>query len=375
MTIIWRYLLSEYFKVLIFCVLAIIAVLLTTRIDDIAQFATIGPELHLLLTFIFLQIPYILPIALPIACLISAIILIQQLSHTHELTALRASGLSLWDILSPLLCAAALLSCINFYFISELATESHLTTGLLKNELNSINPLALAQNKHIKRAKGFFFETAGETHVGESAKDIVFAIANKTSPTLNLLIAQELTASKKNLKSTGMTLISSIPGEAGRPSLIVENSNETTATTSDFSQLLHNKVWTLSNDHLNFAMLRVREYEESRQLHEAVDQEASQLQRNLTRIRSEFIKRYSVAFAVFSFTLMGATFGINISRNHKNRGIFAVISLATLYLICFFAGKSAEHHYYTAASLFIGPHIAIIALSLWMLERAAKGVE
>ncbi|MCE5316519.1 MAG: LptF/LptG family permease, partial [Parachlamydia sp.] len=135
MPVLWRYLLGHYLKVLLLCVVTFIAILLTTRLDEIAHFATMGPEGLAIIAFALHQIPYILPIAIPISCLISAMLLMQRLSQTHELTALRAAGLSFYNILCPLLIAAAALSIANFYIVSELSTHSHLTTGKLKNEL------------------------------------------------------------------------------------------------------------------------------------------------------------------------------------------------------------------------------------------------
>lgn len=98
MPIVWRYLLSHYLKVLVLCVTAFIAVLLTTRLDEIAHFASMGPEGFYIILYTLYQIPYILPIAIPISCLISSILLIQRLSRSHELTALRASGMGLKTI-------------------------------------------------------------------------------------------------------------------------------------------------------------------------------------------------------------------------------------------------------------------------------------
>ena len=73
MPILWRYLLGNYLRILCLCFLSFIAVLLILRLDEIAHFATLGPEGQPLLRFIAYQIPYILPIALPISSLIAAI--------------------------------------------------------------------------------------------------------------------------------------------------------------------------------------------------------------------------------------------------------------------------------------------------------------
>src|SRR5438132_1223109 len=98
MPALWRYLITYFLKIAFTCNLAFVAILLTMQLDDIAHFAALGAPFHYILLFTFHQIPYILPIALPLSCLIASLLLMQRLSNTHELTALRASGFSLRDI-------------------------------------------------------------------------------------------------------------------------------------------------------------------------------------------------------------------------------------------------------------------------------------
>src|SRR5579863_9043123 len=102
MPIVWRYLLRSYFQVLLLCVSAFIGVLIVLRFQEIARFATSGAAKLKILLFTLLQIPYILPIAIPVSCLIAAMLLFQRLSHTQELTALRTSGFGLKTISTPL---------------------------------------------------------------------------------------------------------------------------------------------------------------------------------------------------------------------------------------------------------------------------------
>ena len=243
MPIIWRYLLSHFLKVLIFCVIAFIFVLMTTRLDEIAHFATLGPEGIYILLFTFYQIPYILPIAIPVSCLISAILLIQRLSRTHELTALRASGMSLSAILAPILLAAVFLSLANFYIVSELSTYSHLSSNMLKNELRSVNPLLLLHNKHLMKLKGMFFNTLGSSKIGETASDVIIAMPNKKSNRINVMFAKNLSSYSTRFVSKGVTLVTSLAAdhEDKYDHLVIENIDEITTSIQDFAQMLQKK--------------------------------------------------------------------------------------------------------------------------------------
>ena len=377
----WRYLLSHYLRVLFLCVAAFVAVLLTTRLDEIAHFATLGPEGIYILLFTLHQIPYILPIAIPIACLISSILLIQKLSRFHELTALRAAGMSLGGILFPLLLAAALLSAGTFYIVSELSTKSHLTTSLLKTELRSINPLLLLHNKHLMKLKGMFFQTLGDSKLGESAEEVIIAMPNKHNNRINLLLADKLKASSKKFVGQGITLITSLNKEnESSDHYIVENMEEAKTTIRDFTQMMQKKVWTLNNDHLRMPLLLIKLEEEKALLSQArIDNQSPQIQkvkeRCVAKCYSEILRRFSVGFAAFSFTLMGCAFGINISRNPSHFGLTVVIGLAAFYLIAYFVAKGIDDQLLASGTLYLFPHLLILVASAWSLRRATHGIE
>lgn len=382
MPTLWRYLLSQYFKVLCLCSVTFVAMLFIMRLEEIARFATLGADGLYVLWFALSQIPYVLPIALPVSCLISATLLFQRISHTHEFTALRASGLGLRDILAPILLAAAFLSCFNFYVVSELATGSHLTTGLVKEELRSINPLFLAQNKHLMRLKGFYFDILGSSRLGESASDIFLAMPNKHNDRLNLLIAKNLQATPSTFTGHGVTLISGVASDTDHhfDHLVLENIERATTSVQDFSQLMQKKIWTLSHDHLQLPFLLIRLDQQKQALAlskqaKAPISELKQIKRDIDRGHTEIVRRLSIAFATFTFTLMGAAFGISISRQRSSKGLCFVLGLATLYLVSYFIAKGVDYLFVTASLFYLLPHLVIIFLSVWALKRTMDGIE
>lgn len=380
--IFWRYMLRHYLKYFFYCVVTFLAVLITTRLNDIAHFATLGPEGKLVLLYTLYQIPYILPIAIPLSCLISATIVMQNLSKSHELTALRAAGLSTRSLATPLLIASLFLSLANFYITSELTTHSHLSMNMLKNDLRSINPLLLLHNRHLMRTKGFYFDTLGNSKMGETASDVIFATPNRDDSHINLLLAKKLEMAPNEFHGQNVTIFSSLGGTAKHPldRLIIENIQEVSTSIADFAKTVEKKVWSLNNDYLRLPLLLVRLSEARRAVEENVSQLRpeniiKQCQKDLNRCYSEIFKRLSVGFAPFSFTLMGLSFGVSIGRGRSGRGILYVVVLAALYLVCFFAGKGGEHRLIISSLFYFGPHLLIGALSLWMMVRFTKGVE
>lgn len=382
MPIIWRYLVGHFLIITIATVIGFIGILLTMRLDEIAHFASLGAPLGALSLFIFHQMFYVLPIALPLSCLIASFILIQRLSKSHELTALRASGFSIKAILTPILLTAALLSILNFWIISELATNSHLQTNLLKSELRAVNPLLLLRNKRLMQVKGFYFDSLGPSRIGEFATDVILALPNKQQKRLNLFIAKRISATQTTFHGHQVTLISAHNQEKGAnfDDLYIENIQQTSNQVKDFSKFLQRKVWTVNNDYLQLPLLLIRTKEQKQAINEAktmkIDQsEMKKLKAQLNRSLSEITKRLSIALAVFSFTLMGTAFSISISRTHNQKGLYLVIGLTTLYLFSFFTARGVEHQQALANVLYLLPHFIIISASLWVLSRVSKGIE
>ncbi len=378
MPILWRYLLSDYLKISITCVIAFIALLLTMQLDDIAHFAALGAPAHYVILFTFYQIPYIFPIALPLSCLIAAYLQVQRLSASHELTAARASGYGLPMLFLPIWLLAILLSFGNFWMTSELATYSHLQNNLLKNELRSINPLLLLHNKHLMRLKGYYFEALGSSHVGESSEDVIIALPNHHHQRIHLMLAKELRASSEELIGKGVTLITGIATDQEKTydQLLVENTKNSIISVSDFSDMLQKKIWTVHNDYLQISLLLARIEEQKEEIRkEQNKEELKKLNTHLNKSQSEIVKRGSLAMAVFSFTFMGTAFGSHIGRRKTLSSLFLVIILATFYLISFFVAKGVDHQFFLASSFYLVPHLIIFLFSFIYLMRLSKGIE
>lgn len=381
MIIIWRYLLSQYIKVLSLSLVAFIAVLLTTRLDDIAHFASLGAQGWYVLSFTLHQIPYILPIAIPISALISALLLIQRLSSSHELTALRAGGLSIKMILAPILIFAAYLSLLNFYIASELATESHRQANSLKAELRQVNPLLVLRNKHLIRLKGIYFDSLGESQMGESASDIFLAIPGNGKNHMNLMIAKNLRSSDSDFVGSMVTSISTVRADLDNnfDHLMIENMEKSVTATNDFSTIMQKKVNGISNDHLKLGLLLTSIAENKKKLTlqniNRTNEETKILQRSVNKGYTEITRRVSIALAVFTFTLMGLSFGASISRQQSRRSMLYLILLAALYMACFFAAKSVDYQLIAALVLYLVPHLIIVLFSLINLNRLSKGME
>lgn len=75
-----------------------------------------GIETYIIFELLFFVSASLIPLALPLAILLSSIMTMGNLSENNELTALKASGLSLYQILKPLTAVVLLIALATFYF-------------------------------------------------------------------------------------------------------------------------------------------------------------------------------------------------------------------------------------------------------------------
>jgi lipopolysaccharide export system permease protein len=378
MPTVWRFLLNHYLMVLSLCLVAFIAILLTLRLDEIAQFAALGANSPHLLKFVAYQIPYILPVAIPISALISTVILMQRLSSSYELTALRACGYSLAHIAAPLLLMAFLLSTISFALISEVSTHSQLMKRSLKREIKALNPLVLLQNEKLSRLQGIYAHAEGGLKSGEEAEDLVIARYNRSTDAIDLLLVKKVLSEDEAILAHHATLISSSKGSTERQT-IIENAESVILPTWDLSQLLgRSSEWYPKDDYLKLSLLRARiaEYRTeiaAAEARGASPKEIKKITHSLQACYSEAIRRASLSLSVLSFTLIGIAFGTRSSPRQLKRGLLWIVGLATLFLVCFFTAKSLHHHCYTSMALYTAPHIVIIACCWRSLHRLSAG--
>lgn len=369
--ILWRYLLKSFLYPFFFSLGTFIIVLLIIRLEEIAHFAALSASPELIFKYALYQIPYIIPITVPLSCLIAAVLLFQKISVNEELTALRSCGYSIGNILMPIMTLSIILSMLNFYFISEISTTSHLSASLLKKELRSVNPLLLLHNKHLMRSKGYFFETLGSSKIGETAHNILLAMPNnEKSNRINLLLSKKFISNQEHFTTDFMTLISDLSSKFDQSNdFILENINHSLIGVNDFTKLIDHSVWNLNNDHLTFSLLLTHLYEKTKMSTNNEKQNKMILHKGI----SEILKRISVGLSPFTFSLMGAIFGISVVRNPSNLKMVLLFLFTSIYLICFFSAKAYENNYITSAIFYFVPHLLILASSMIILKQITAG--
>lgn len=363
MPILWRFLLKSYFQVFILCMTSFIAALFVMRFKDIAEFATLNSDALSIFLFSLYQLPYILPLAIPISCVIASMLLFQKLSHYHELTALRAAGVGLKHLLIPLMLGALLLTVINFTIVAEIGPRCRFWAKELTFEMTSNNPFYIFNKITDGKLTNAYVEIRA-MRGGKKAKDVLLILNNRTHERLAIMTAEELDIAGENLLGKNVTVISSI--DSKNPDdfdhLVIENQDSMSTPSSTLSQLLKNAKWAMRPEYLSFKDLLIR-----------ISLSHKDFWSNTHSL--EMARRLSLALTPIAFTLLGAAFGMEIGRRHTRKGLLWTVCLAALYLSAFIGAKTMKRFPITAWILYFIPFAIIGILSLRSLKKVSKGVE
>jgi lipopolysaccharide export system permease protein len=360
MPILWKHLLKGYFQLFFLCVSAFVSILLVVRFQEIALFASSGAKLHQIGLFSLYQIPYILPLAIPISCLLAAMILFQRMSSFLEITALRASGLSIASLSYPILLASCLLSLVNFTVTSEMTPLSRTLAKNLLYEIAGNNPLIVLQKDSSLGLKSFGFDLKN-LEPGKRAEEVICIMRQDSQKRISLFTAKDLSIDKEWIHGNSLCLVSSVdPNFASYDHLLIENQESMQISKTAITSHLFNTDWFAKDDLLT--------------LNEVIKKHKAEKNSILSKTGIDLIRRFYLGLCPFTFTVIGLAFGINISRQKRKNAVFWACSLAILVLGCFVASKTLYRTPLLAVFVYSIPHPLSLFISARSLRLVSKGV-
>ncbi len=358
--ILWRYTISAYLKIFLLSVGTFVSVLMVSRFKEIARFAALSSDWGKTGLYAVYQIPFILPIAIPLSALIASILLFLTLSRTHELTAFRALGFSFKNIFTPLLLFAAFLALLNFYISAEVAPFCRRESKQILYRETSDNPLLLLQRQSLIKIKNAYLRIKTHEH-GNSTRNFLLITYNESNERLNLVSARKLKVRGEELLGQDVAIVSSLrSNDSNFDPLIIENQGFLSTEAPFLSLALKKNRPRIDDASLNLRMLRHR-----------LQTATPRTKYNATFV--EILRRASLSCSVFTFTFLGCAFGIEQGRSPKKRALFYALFLTLSILASYLLGKSFKKDLLLASIILPLPHLIAMLASTVRLFRFSRG--
>lgn len=119
---------GPFFMTFFICVFVLLMQFLWKYIDDMVGK---GLEWHIIAELLMYASCALIPMAFPLAMLLASIMTFGNMGENYELLAMKASGISLFRIMRPLIIVAIALTAFAFYFSNNILPKTNLKFGAL----------------------------------------------------------------------------------------------------------------------------------------------------------------------------------------------------------------------------------------------------
>lgn len=163
MRILSRYLLKQHLVPFVFALSALTAFQLLNQIARrFGDLVGKGLPWSIIVEVFALSIPFIVTTTLSMAVLMAVLYAINRLTADHELTAIRAGGISLGRLMVPLLAAGAVVSVLSFLFADQVLPRSNHKLRVLLTDISRKKPTFSLKEQVINEVqRNRFFLRAG----------------------------------------------------------------------------------------------------------------------------------------------------------------------------------------------------------------------
>ena len=274
--------------------------------------------------FLLYLMPVMLKFTIPLAVLCASVLVFSRLSADNEVTALRASGVSLWQIISPALLLSMILSAFCLFLQASLAPRCEYLADQLKRTEGARSSVAFLDAGVVK-LPGYILYIGKRD--GDRLEDVIIYVLDDDGKVVQDITARSGTVTVDeenqtvNLTFRKFNLNAVDPSaEEGVFRLHPPVAGEGFSIALDFGEALNRRFVTRRAKHMDvgaiFACIRV--YAEHGW--------------QITPLYVELHSRMSMALSPLAFLLLGIPCGIRTRRSETSIGLVVSFGLA----LCFY---------------------------------------
>jgi lipopolysaccharide export system permease protein len=286
--------------------------------------------------FFLYNIPYSLAFSIPIAALFSTLLVFGRLSSDSEISAMKSSGLSMWQIASPIVLISIVLVCICLYNNCVIYPSTTYANRKLIKGLGVEDPIKLLEEgRFIREFPGYMI------YVGKKSRNrvrdlVVYEVDKETGAVTGSIRAGSgvMTADKEKaeLKIDLFDVRIAIP-DPDAP----DDSSKTRYVNArnypirlDFNELLGNKNIAKKRKNMTISELTYH-------IRNAETEHAELSERDRSIIHGRYLveanQRVCLALSPFMFVLVAIPLGIKSHRKESSIGMVMSLGIMFVYYL------------------------------------------
>jgi lipopolysaccharide export system permease protein len=333
-----------------------------------------------------LLIPWIWVFALPMGLLTAMLLVFGRFSADLELTAARASGISLLSLITPVLILSLLCCGLSAWINMELGPQCRAVEVNLLMRLSNdlVLKSQLSEGQFIRDFPGYIFYT--EKNRNGNLEDVmIFVLENETNVTTTVRAPRGRVDTDTVNKQLVLHLYDARCVTVG----------EHVAITSSPDSVFNFSIFTIPTNYFKLGISDMTFGQLKKELADLDSKlglpppaatnsierlvqlkEARQQRKDLTEpIRVEMNRQIAFSFACFGFTLVGIPLGIRVHRRETNIGVAIALGLVLIYYAFVLTAKSLAARPEFAPHLIVWlPNFIFQAVGAVLLWRANRGI-
>ena len=361
MKLLERYVLSSFLAAFGLAWLILSFVLTVGLLVRIIQLIIQGLPAHAVGLFMLVGFPGTLTLTIPIALLVSSLLVFSRLSADSEIAAMRACGVNLLSIIKWPAVFAVAMTLLGFYVNHEIVPRSHEVSRNMKSEISVDAGLTLLEPGRIiddfDDYRLFF-----QRREGNWVYDLLIFDGSDTNGTREIRAEKALITTNETDLVLDMYKVRVDPVEIGRPGVAQADRFRQTVP-----QAMKRREFKRKEKDLRFFELRDRIGEIRRN---AANLPKKAVRKNLSIFRTEYHLRFVYALASICFVLVGVPLGIRTQRKESTVGMAVSLAVALSYYVCVILVKSMDKHDAFHPYLLIWLPVAVcLALSAYLIPK------
>lgn len=334
-----------------------------------------------------LLVPWVMVFALPMGMLTATLLVFGRFSADNELTAVRASGVSLVSLVAPVLLLGVAMSGVTALINMQWAPQCRVAYKELLHTIRHFRPTAFIPERtyisdfkdsivYVRKIRGTNLEDVLIYHLGSSNQVVDYVRAERGHVTVDSANNEAFVTLFDGFR---------VVINDGKPSTFSAPESQfsyplspvSTHTRIDITELTFWQLWD-----------EMRELEErmcdplnpgkpgARVPPHRIKQLRAAGHIDLTSpLRVQAHQQVAFSFSCFAFTLIGIPLGIRAHRRETTWGIAVAIILVALYYSFFIIGQALETKHELAPHLILWlPNLIFQAIGAVLLWRANRGV-
>ena len=345
-------------------------VMVAGHLVQVLFFTAKGIPPALLLKYLLYLTPDILSYILPVAMLCATILVFSRMSADNEVTAMKANGVSLWQIVSPAIVLAVLFSFCGFYLHAYVKPVWSFKAMQIQRSVGLANPAVLLETgRHIElpvsRDKTYLFY-AGDRH-GDVLENIHLLVVNRSGRTEQALSARTGTiiSNPEQYSSTlhleGVAITQLPGGTAGQPS-VLRIHGESMDFPINYGEKVQQTALLRKSKHLTLPGLMSRIA--------LIEEKSGAAGMTADEFRIKIHRRLALALSPLAFVFLAIPFGIQSRRSELSLNIiFAFLLAGAFYFFLIFANAIGKSEVVPTELIIWIPVLLYQGGGLWMLHR------